>query len=83
MHVLTKLWINRIPVAVNQVEIHPYLTQSDLLKQCRDLGVHVTAYSPMGSLPYIENNPEAAAVSDPIDEPIIREIAASHGYCVV
>ncbi len=35
--------------AVNQVELHPQWRQDGLLKDCAELGVHVTAYSPLGS----------------------------------
>lgn len=39
----------RIKPAMNQVELHPYLQQSDLLGFCMDNDIHVTAYSPLGS----------------------------------
>jgi alcohol dehydrogenase (NADP+) len=34
---------------MNQVELHPYLQQNDLLGFCHQHGIHMTAYSPLGS----------------------------------
>ncbi|RUP45371.1 NADP-dependent oxidoreductase domain-containing protein [Jimgerdemannia flammicorona] len=54
--------------AVNQVELHPYLPQWKLLEHCASKGIHVTAYSPLGS------------TGSPLQsEPVIAEIAQRHG----
>lgn len=34
---------------VNQVELHPLLQQPGMVDHCRDTGVHLTGYSPLGS----------------------------------
>jgi alcohol dehydrogenase (NADP+) len=63
---------------VNQVELHPYLQQSALLAACAALGVHVTAYSPLGSA----DRPSVLKAADEpvlLQDPTIAAIAAEHG----
>jgi len=44
----------RIKPAVNQVEMHPFLTQDKLLRYVQSFDVQIMAYSNFGSLSYVE-----------------------------
>ena len=64
----------RVRPEVNQVEMHPYLQQGELLDFCRANGVVVTAYSPLGST----DRPEVLKAEDEpilLEDPVIRQIA--------
>lgn len=64
--------------AMNQIELHPFLQQTELLGSCRTHGVHVTAYSPLGST----DRPTALKAPDEpslLADPVIGSIAAAHG----
>ena len=41
-------------VHANQIELHPYLTQENMLKLCKEYNMEVIAYSPLGAKSYIE-----------------------------
>lgn len=44
----------RIEPSVLQVELHPYLTQENLVRFAKQLGIAITAYSSFGPLSYYE-----------------------------
>lgn len=77
-HKLVNFWKN-VYVIDNyfwQVELHPYFQQRKLRDFCKEHGIVVTAFSPLGNptMPFRKKD-------DPIifDEPIIKKIAETHG----
>ncbi|MGD1060166.1 MAG: aldo/keto reductase [Methanomassiliicoccales archaeon] len=55
-----------VPPAIDQVELHPYLYQKDLIEFCRARKVQVESYSPLTH-------------GNMLEEPALSEIAKKHG----
>ncbi len=68
----------RIKPAMNQVELHPYLQQPELVQRCRQMDVLLTAYSPLGSF---DRPAVLKAEDEPIllEDPVVAELAARRG----
>ncbi|WPP49945.1 aldo/keto reductase [Catalinimonas niigatensis] len=56
---------------MNQVEMHPYLQQNELVAFCKEEGIHITAYSPLGS-------GDRPARSKAADAPVLMEDESIH-----
>ncbi|MDB5170718.1 MAG: Aldo/keto reductase [Candidatus Saccharibacteria bacterium] len=56
----------KVTPAVNQVELHVFLQQPELIKYCQDHGIVVEAYSPL-------------AHGEVMDDPVVAGIAEKHG----
>eukprot|EP00521_Asterionellopsis_glacialis_P016284 CAMPEP_0195298570 /NCGR_PEP_ID=MMETSP0707-20130614/23772_1 /TAXON_ID=33640 /ORGANISM="Asterionellopsis glacialis, Strain CCMP134" /LENGTH=310 /DNA_ID=CAMNT_0040360725 /DNA_START=204 /DNA_END=1136 /DNA_ORIENTATION=- len=67
----------RVKPAVNQVEIHPYLQQTKLLNYCAARGVHVQAYSSLGTPGHKENDEPNI-----LEDPILNDMAKKKGVTV-
>ncbi len=71
---------------VNQVEVHPYLQQSELFQFCKKSGIHLTAYSPLGSPDRPEGmkgSNEPSLLKNPVIEEIARETGFSPGQILI
>lgn len=59
---------------MNQIELHPYLQQPEMLEFCQRNSIHLTGYAPLGS----SDRPARLKVdNEPIllDDPVIKKIA--------
>ncbi|GLA43364.1 hypothetical protein AnigIFM63309_001097 [Aspergillus niger] len=63
----------RIPPAVNQIELHPYLPQVELVKFCKTNGIHVVAHQPLGGKPVAAVNPNADRPGPLYDPDTVRQ----------
>jgi alcohol dehydrogenase (NADP+) len=67
----------KIKPEMNQIEIHPYLQQPGMFDFCQINGIHLTAYSPLGS----PDRPARIKVADEpvlMEDPAIKAIAERH-----
>ncbi len=67
IHHLQDAYDVHLTVPFNQVELHPYLTQPDLVTFCREHGTQVVAYRPFGKGQLFN------------DEPLFAQIGKNHG----
>lgn len=62
----------RIPPVCNQIELHPYLQQKNLVRMCQSQGILVSAYSPLGQ-------PTPGRAVNLLEDPVLQQIAKAKG----
>ena len=61
--------------AVNQIEVHPYFRQSDVLTANAEHGIVSQAWSPIGGITFYRDGSHGST----LDDPTLQSIAAAHG----
>ncbi len=71
------LEVTNLQPEMNQIELHPYLQQRDMLAFCSSHDIHLTAYSPLGSS---DRPSQFKAPDEPVllEDPKITAIAERH-----
>ncbi|XP_048249311.1 aldo-keto reductase family 1 member B1-like isoform X3 [Haliotis rufescens] len=65
----------------NQVEVNPYILNNKLISFCREKGIAITAYSPLGSSDHPAFRSDAA-FRRLFDEPSLQELGKKYGKTV-
>jgi len=75
---------SRIKPLVNQLEIHPYLTNTQLVDFCHSQGVQVIAYSPFGAkLRPWKQDTDPVVLEDPIITAIAQRVQRTTAQVVL
>ena len=74
-HVSRLLAETEVVPAVNQIEVHPYFRQSELLSVNDQHGILSQAWSPIGGITFYRDGSKGSTLEDPV----INQIGAAHG----
>jgi 2,5-diketo-D-gluconate reductase A len=74
-HLTRLLGETSVVPAVNQIEVHPYFRQSELLEADAEHGILSQAWSPIGGITFYRDGSRGSTLQDPT----IGKIAAAHG----
>ncbi|ANB15867.1 glycerol 2-dehydrogenase (NADP(+)) GCY1 [Sugiyamaella lignohabitans] len=66
----------KVPPAANQVELHAYLQQPELVKYCQGKGIAVVAWAPLGNQASPLSIRDKVPSKRVIDDPKVKEISA-------
>lgn len=73
-HLTRLLEATSVVPALNQIEVHPYFTQSDVLAANAEHGILTQAWSPIGGITFYRDGAHTSTLTDPT----ITQIAGAH-----
>eukprot|EP00445_Apocalathium_hangoei_P030103 CAMPEP_0203927574 /NCGR_PEP_ID=MMETSP0359-20131031/66977_1 /ASSEMBLY_ACC=CAM_ASM_000338 /TAXON_ID=268821 /ORGANISM="Scrippsiella Hangoei, Strain SHTV-5" /LENGTH=277 /DNA_ID=CAMNT_0050856363 /DNA_START=397 /DNA_END=1230 /DNA_ORIENTATION=- len=76
-HLLELLEFAEVRPAVNQFEVHPFNTRTELVELCQREGIQVMGYSPLGGRN--GGGPGTGVTDELLQHPTLTLIAANHG----
>ena len=86
-HLDELLKVAKIIPAINQVELHPLLSQTELVVYCKSRGINIEAYSPVARMhPQLIENKILTQIADKHDKSVPQIILRwdiQHGYVVI
>ncbi|XP_001601107.1 aldo-keto reductase family 1 member A1 [Nasonia vitripennis] len=68
----------KVPVATLQIELHLYFQQKEMVEYCKNKGIPITAYSPLGTRGLVKSLGKDGAVPDLLENPTVLQIAKKH-----
>ncbi|HET7901993.1 MAG TPA: aldo/keto reductase [Candidatus Nanopelagicales bacterium] len=74
-HLAALMEATSVVPAVNQIEVHPYFRQSDVLATNAEHGILSQAWSPIGGITFYRDGSRGSTLADPV----INAIATDHG----
>jgi 2,5-diketo-D-gluconate reductase A len=73
-HLARLMGATSVVPAVNQIEVHPYFRQTELLEVNAERGILSQAWSPIGGITHYRDGSHGSTLEDPV----INEIATQH-----
>ncbi|XP_076625616.1 1,5-anhydro-D-fructose reductase [Colletes latitarsis] len=65
-------------ISMLQIELHVFLQQRVLVHYCREHGIPITAYSPLGSWGLVKLMGKTEEIPDMLQDPVVLEIAKTY-----